>query len=237
MASKNTPPKRDRAAYFRDRRARQKEAEAAKAEEERKALSGIQPDGTWKPVFASQRPPFKPEDGGQHIEGMSATHGARSPRRVGEMAAAITAELLGDPGTPDYLRDRTWQYAIAGWAEAEAIVRLLRIYVAEHDLMDAMTEYITEEEDTVMRGPKTKRLTTGRRVHSVIDQLHKAEMRAMTARSKLGLDPLARARLGKDIASQNFDLARYLAEFNAKKELDSAPQRELRGEASSGTPG
>jgi hypothetical protein len=41
--------------------------------------------------------------------------------------------------------------------------------------------------------------------------LHRAESRAATLRARLGLDPLSRARLGKDIAAAEVDVARLMA--------------------------
>jgi hypothetical protein len=61
------------------------------------------------------------------------------------------------------------------------------------------------------------RSMTGRRVGSVLDQLHKAETRAMHLRTRLGLDPLARAKLGKDWAS-TVDLALQWAEDDRREQ-------------------
>jgi hypothetical protein len=78
----------------------------------------------------------------------------------------------------------------------------------------ALTE-VTEGEESEERsegGLKAKRQMKSRRVASVVEQLHKHEVRAMQLRARLGLDPLSRARLGKDVASQKLDLARLWAE-------------------------
>ena len=118
-----------------------------------------------------------------------------------------------------YLRE--YPHSVQGWARAEAIVLLMSEWLAQMDVEAALTEGTEEEsEETVKRG-RVKRMTRGRRVASVADQLHKHETRAMQLRARLGLDPLSRARLGKDVASQRLDLARLWAEEDRAKAKDA----------------
>ena len=49
------------------------------------------------------------------------------------------------------------------------------------------------------------------RIRAAYLLLHHAESRAATLRARLGLDPLSRARLGKDVAAGAVDIARLMA--------------------------
>ncbi len=86
-----------------------------------------------------------------------------------------------------------WQPAdmpsVLAWARCEARVELLTRWLAEHggDLDEAGN------------------------VKGAADLLTRLEVQASNMRSKLGLDPLSRARLGRDVASTRVDLARAWA--------------------------
>ena len=85
-----------------------------------------------------------------------------------------------------------------------------------------MTELTTTDETEADAGRGTvRRQSASRKVSSLMSVLHQAEVRAANRRKELGLTPLARARLGKDIAASQFDLARYFAELDAA-EKDAA---------------
>jgi hypothetical protein len=114
-------------------------------------------------------------------------HGAYSPRRVDPLAAELVERLAGDV---DYLRSEpAFAAAVWGWARAEARVQLVSEYVDEHGLLD----------------PKGK-------PRAAADLLVRLERLASEARSRLGLDPLSRARLGRDVSAGAFDLARLWME-------------------------
>jgi hypothetical protein len=53
--------------------------------------------------------------------------------------------------------------------------------------------------------------------------LHRAEARADRCRSKLGLDPLSAARLGRDIAAGQVDMARLMAEISKQRRTEEQP--------------
>ena len=116
------------------------------------------------------------------------------------LADGCAAGLLEDADTPDYLRAAAYMPAVQAWARAEAIAALLWDYLAERDIEAALTERIegTETEDRG-EGGSVRRTSVSRRVMSVLDQLHKHESRALHLRSKLGLDPLSRARIMRDL--------------------------------------
>ena len=144
------------------------------------------------------------------------THGARDPERVAPLAEQIMTALLEDPDTDDYLRKPVMRHEVLAWAWAEAQVGLMRAWLDSDGIAAAMTELTTTEETEADEGRATvRRVSASRKVSSLMSELHKAEVRAANRRQQLGLTPLARARLGKDIASSQFDLARYFAELDA----------------------
>jgi hypothetical protein len=234
-AAGKPPPQRNRAEYMREYRARKEQAAAVAADDaddaEAAAKSGVDAaTGEFTPRFPGQRPPFNSETGRAAAGADSKmVSGSQSERKIGPVAAAIKAELLSDPECPDYLKDRIWGPAIDSWAHAEAVVRLLRTWLDQHDIGDALTEFTSEDETVTLKGNRTRRVSRGRRVHSVIEALRQAEGRAERARQRIGLDPLARARLGKDILKSTFDLAKFLAETAPVAEVrrESEPPAEL----------
>ena len=144
------------------------------------------------------------------------THGAKDPERVGEIAGALMEALLNDPATDDYLRQPVMAYEVLAWAHAEAQARLMRDWLDASGLSAAMTETVlSTEEETPLGGGRLSRKATSRKAASLMSELHKAEVRAANRRIQLGLTPMSRARLGKDIASSQFDLARFWAEQDA----------------------
>lgn len=187
----------------RQRRYRQRKAERARAG------SGVSPDdGSWTPAFPGQRQPFRAGNTAGVVTGVN------SPARVGELAAQVLAELLGGKDCPEHLRDGGGQYkfTLELWASSMAQCRMLRSWLDGQDVLAAMTE-VTQGEETEVRPSmgSAKRSVTSRRVASVIDQLHKCEVRAGNLSARLGLDPLARVRMGKD-PRPGFDLALYWAQ-------------------------
>jgi hypothetical protein len=124
----------------------------------------------WTPAFPSQRPPF--------AEGntLSTRHGARS-RRVAPLARKILREYLNDPSLPTYLRDPSYLGALTGLARAEAVVSLLEAHVAKQSIEDAVSTPA-----------------------GALEQLRRWLVVAQSHRRALGLDPLSRGQLGRDVA-------------------------------------
>jgi hypothetical protein len=151
---------------------------------------------------------------------LATVHGARSERRIAPLADQIASSLLSHPDTPPYLREPSYAPAVRAWSRAEAVVSLMWDWLAEQDLDTALADTTTTDEAERTSRGKSSRRTTSRHVESVLTQLHRHEVRAANLRSRLGLDPLSRARLGKDVASQKFDLARLFAEMQATREKD-----------------
>ncbi|MCW2496588.1 hypothetical protein [Jatrophihabitans sp.] len=126
----------------------------------------------WTPTFEGQRPPFQP---GHEL---STKHGAYSPRKVNPLAKDLIDMVLVDPDpTVEYLRAAVFRPALWAWARAEAQVQLLAEYLG-----DTVGDLEAES------------------VLSAYLLLHRAEGRAHTQRQALGMTPMARARLGRDVA-------------------------------------
>jgi hypothetical protein len=152
----------------------------------------------WTPGV--QRPPFVGENEAALV------HGARSERKVGPLAARIVEELLEDPDTPAHIREPIFAPSVQAWARAEAQCKLLFAWLADKDIMTGLTALAsTTEEETRERGRSNRKSVT-KTIPSVIDQLRRAEILASNLRSKLGLDPVSAARVGRDLA-----LARHLS--------------------------
>jgi hypothetical protein len=116
---------------------------------------------------------------------LSTRHGAYSPRKVDPLAAELV-ERTAPTVT-------WWQQcdmpAVWAWARVEARIQLV-------------TEYLAE-----VGGD----LTDDGEVRAAADLLTRLESQAMNHRARIGLDPLSRARLGRDVAATQVDLARMWA--------------------------
>lgn len=156
-------------------------------------------------------PPFEPG----HTK--STVHGAASPRRVEPLASEIEAELFATEGVPEHLRRPEFRASVAAWARSEAVVRLLWEWLTGQDVEAALTD-VTRSAETEETGKgRTSRRSVSRRVGSVLDQLHRAEMRAASMRRALGLDPLSAGRLARDLSQSRW--------YQAASPLDQALDR------------
>jgi len=126
-------------------------------------------------AFEGQRPPFAPGNE------LSTRHGAYSPRKVEPLAEEIRAAHVDADSDLAYLREPKYAAAVWAWARAEARVQLVAEYVDRLGVEAAMT---------------AKAGTT-----SALELLRMQEQSAATHRARLGLDPLSRARLGKDVTA------------------------------------
>lgn len=152
----------------------------------------------WTPAFPGQRPPFEP---GHEL---SMRHGAYSPRRVDPLAVEMVALVEADPAI-------AWLTAadapaLWAWARAEAQVQLLTEYLEQAGVASGDGVGDLEKDD----------------VRAAYLLLHRAEARASMSRRRLGLDPLSRARLGRDVAAAQLDLAQLLTK--AREAADQAEQ-------------
>jgi hypothetical protein len=145
----------------------------------------VNPDGTpWTPDFERQRPPFQP--GNQ----LAVTHGAYSVKRTDPIARRLLEEIASDP-TTSYLASPKYHAQLWQWAVAQARVEVLTDYVDGMDLQDA----IDSERGKV----------------SPLDLLRKWMTTAQGLANSMGFTPAAAARLGKDVAATQVDLAQLLS--------------------------
>lgn len=119
------------------------------------------------------------------------SHGAYSPRRVDPLAAKLVELMLADPGC-GHLQRSSYRPALWAWARAEARVQLLDEWLS--------TKTFEQQMEPPVRGTIPP-----------LEVLRKWESTAASHRARLGLDPLSRARLGKDVAVGALDTARLMA--------------------------
>lgn len=158
-------------------------------------------EGQWVPAFEGQRAPFQPGNEA------AVRSGAYSPRKVDPLAKELVDQVLVDPAT-GYLQAAHWRPALWAWARAEARVQLLTEWLA-NQVGDG--DQIPDPGDE--------------RVRAASLELHRAEARATTGRTRLGLDPLSAARLGRDKTAAMLDTAQLM------KQLADAERQQREGEA------
>lgn len=124
---------------------------------------------------------------------ISRRHGAFAAD-VEDAAVALVDELLDVPSAA-YLADPVYRPSLRSWAVAEVRCRRLATWIAARGELD---------KDGSPR--------------PALEALRTWETRASNERDRLGLSPLSRARLGRDVAAQNVDLARLWASAEAKVE-------------------
>lgn len=98
---------------------------------------------------------------------LSTKHGARSPRVIGPIVAELVAELAN---VAPWTARPAFAAEVSAWANAEARCRVLRHWCDEHGVLS--------EKGLLAAG-----------------ELARAEARASSARDRLGLSPLALAKL------------------------------------------
>ena len=140
---------------------------------------------------AWSRPPFEPGNE------LAVTHGAYSVRHVGPVADQLLQAVLQDAGV-SYLHSPAYRPAVTAWAEAEARVILIQAWV------DGMSTQSAAESDRGKTSP--------------LELLRKWEASASSHRARLGLDPLSRARLGRDVAAAQVDAVKLLTADRAEAE-------------------
>jgi hypothetical protein len=118
-------------------------------------------------------------------------HGAYMSRRVDPVAKDLVERVLDQVA---YLTDPSYEGAVWAWGRAEARVLVLSSWLDEHGPLD---------EDGVPR--------------PALAALLQFERLASNHRTRLGLDPLSRAQLGRDVAAQNLDLARFYESLEDSK--------------------
>ena len=117
---------------------------------------------------------------------LSLRHGAWSPRRIDPRAQELIDSVA--PGVT-WWQDCDWP-AVWRWAQTEARIELL-------------TEWLAD---------KGGDIDDDESVRPASDLLTRLSVQAMNMRSRLGLDPLSRGRLGRDVAASQVDLAKLWAD-------------------------
>jgi len=171
------------------------------------------PDGTvWEPEFPKQRPPFQKGVAITRLHGANPYPGSQT---VGPRAEEILARYKAMPSWPPYLEDPSWAPALRSWSRAEAVCELLTEYLAGMDIQRANSDIIDTVENSKIEinaagAQLSYRQSKTHREASPLEMLRKFETIASNHRNRLGLDPLGRARLGKDISqTKTADLAAY----------------------------
>lgn len=132
---------------------------------------------------------------------LSLHHGAYSPRKVDPLAAELAGQVVAlaeqEGSSTTYLTEPSYRASVWAWARAEAKVQLL-------------TEWLMDRTDLDDEGE----------VRPAAELLEKVERRAESLRARLGLEPLSRARLGRDVAAGSVDVARLMAALAKAQEVD-----------------
>lgn len=151
--------------------------------------------GAWVPAFPGQRPPFQPGN-----VPTNSTHNAYSPRWVEPLAAEFVSLTLADPTVPGYVKAPAYRAELYALGRAEAQVQLITEWLAKQ----------AESTGDVLGGLASES------VRAAYLLLHRAEGRASSSRSRLGLTPTAAARMGKHVAqgaAANADVAKAMAQL------------------------
>jgi hypothetical protein len=137
-------------------------------------VSGVQADGSWEPVFEGQREPFTAGNTAAVV------HGADSGRQVVPLAGQIVERYLGGGECPEYLKAPHFLPTVEAWARLQARAALL---------------------DDWLAGMSAEEMTMPRKAggSSPVEIWLAAERAAGRARERLGLDPVAWAKLARDL--------------------------------------
>lgn len=154
------------------------------------------------------------------------------PEVVDPLGAAIVQELLDSDDCPEHVKMPRYRASLAAYGRAEAAVRLLAAHIAAMPGVEAaLTSVSTAEETaTYVKGNGTRRTVT-RTVTEALGALDRAERRAASARSDLGLTPASAARMRLDVRPR-FDSALMVAAL-----LEGDEQRAAEAAEGEGTDG
>lgn len=146
-------------------------------------------EAEWEPAFEGQRPPFELgnvpanafEPGNMPA---NATHKAYSQRYVEPLARDLLEALLADDAMPAHAKALAYRLELLALCRGEAQIQLITEWLAKRAEKTEDGIGNLDDEATV-------------RAYLL---LHRAETRAASARSRLGLTPVSAARLGKNVA-------------------------------------
>lgn len=160
--------------------------------------SGGSEDPDLRPARGYSWDPFVP---GNEV---ALKHGMYSPRRIEPLADGIVQGILvmaGEPGSSvGYLADPSYRLALWSYGRVEA-----RIQLGTEWLLDNAGDF-----------------TAAGEVRAVAEYVRRLEAQALKHRTELGLSPLSRARMGRDVAAGSVDVAKLMAALaEAEREGDS----------------
>ena len=193
---------------------RQRRHRERKREQAAGAVEGQVQAAELKPARGYSWEPFQPG----HM--LSVKSGIYSARLLTPRAEEILLRERAKPTSPAYLEEPVYERAVRAWARAEAMLELYTEYVEQQTAEAMSTEFGEAEEDITGDGEKggnsTRRSRT-RKTGPSLELWRKLDAAASMHRTKLGLDPLARARLGRDVASSQADMAQIMAQMDREE--------------------
>jgi hypothetical protein len=154
------------------------------------------PENTnWTPAFPGQRPPFQKGNLARLSHGgyVSALVAPRAREIAFALAQTLPPYLLSDPA-----------YAPAVEAYSVVLARIERV--------SAWLE--------AQAGDGIPEIDGDGRVRGAMDLLLRLERQAADHRARLGLDPLSRARLGRDVTQAQVSITQALAARQAERERE-----------------
>lgn len=123
------------------------------------------------------------------------THGVWSARKVSpltaELITAVQSSATRPGSTVSYLADPSYALAVKRWATLEARCELIRTWLDDRTDIEAGQPGDIDEDGEV---------------RPAADLLVRLEGQAAKAAERLGLDPLSRSKLGRDVAATAVDL-------------------------------
>jgi hypothetical protein len=122
---------------------------------------------------------------------LAVRHGAHSPRLVGPEAAELHGEMMTTPGLPPFIRDESYRFALAAWAQAEAMAARGERWLAGMSDEDA---FQSRKAGSAAPAEVIRRL-----------QAHAAALRA-----RCGLDPASRVKMLAALKEPERDLAKEI---------------------------
>lgn len=194
-------PNAERQRRFRERR---KEQAAASAKEQARAA-------VLEPARGYSWPPFE----AGNLAALKA--GIFSERFLTPRAEEILLREQAKPTWPAYLEEPVYERPVRAWARAEAMLELYTEYVEQQTAEMMSTEFGEAEEDITGDGTKggdSARRSRTRKTGPSLEMWRKLDASASMHRTKLGLDPLSRARLGRAVAASQADMAQIMAQMD-----------------------
>lgn len=158
----------------------------------------------------SEAPAHAPFEPGNVV---SVHYGAHSDRIVSLRAQARLEACLADPGFPEHVKQPYVRDTLKSWCWVRSRIELYWEMCERMGPDKALEELSTVDERVKIFEGGTRRKSAAAKRMSPEDMLRRWEAHALNLANALGLTPLALAKLGKDIAAGQRDLASYWAEI------------------------